>query len=57
MSIVETLDVLEELTSNIVDVNGHSIKKLGFYAADRRFGDSVVPTVSSATHALSHAEF
>jgi hypothetical protein len=34
-AIVEALDILEELMLNIMDVNRHTIEKLGFYAADR----------------------
>ena len=56
MAIVEALDVLEELMPNIVDVNRHSVKKLGFYAADRRFCDGVVPAIAAPTHALHHPE-
>ena len=57
MSIVEALDVLEQLVLNIVNVNGNLIKQLGFYAAKRRFSNGVVPTIASTTHALGHAEF
>ena len=57
MAIVEALDVLEELMPNIMDVNWHAIKQLGFYAANRRFCDGIVPTVATPAHTLHHAEF
>ena len=56
MSVVEALDVLEQLMPNIVNVNRHTIEKLGFYAANRRFCDRIVPAIASATHALGHVE-
>ena len=41
--VVEALNVLEQLVLNVVDVNGGVIKKLGFYASERRFRDRVDP--------------
>jgi hypothetical protein len=38
MAVVEALDVLDELMSNIMDVNRHAIKKPGFYATATALG-------------------
>ena len=57
MPAVEALDVLEQLVLNVMNVNGDVIKKLGFYAPERRFCDRVVPAICTATHALDHSEF
>jgi hypothetical protein len=57
MTVVKALDVLEQLVLNVVNVNRHVIKKLGFYAAERRFSHRVIPAVASPAHALDHSEF